>query len=243
MVERQPGDAALAPLRRVGKEAGEDRRLGRHGAVAEGHRLGVDRGAGGELDQGEVGGPGADRPRRALRKVVHGPGLRHGVAEDATETGIGEDQPGAGPLQQAGGAAQVLFHAAQSRRGVEGHRHGTGQQGAEEAGEEVDAGGEDQGHTVAAPDPQRLHAAGGGEGPVPNLPPAEPGGPLGAVDEAQPAVRPAAGPLQPVEEAAGLFRHRASSAPRPSGRPRSRSPPRPPRRGGRGSGSPPRPPG
>jgi len=73
----------------------------------------------------------------ALEQTGHGPGLGHG-----------DQHPGAGVLQDPGVAQQVLLQLGGTGGGIDGHRHPTGQQGAEEAEEVAVVGGQHQGHPI-----------------------------------------------------------------------------------------------
>ena len=110
--------------------------LGDDRPVAEGDRLGVDRGAGGELDQGEVGGRDGDRlrtayprgssptvrqPRAGRASAIASPRMR--LTRESASTRRAPE-----PLQHARRAGQVLGHPAQPHRRVERHRHGAGQE-------------------------------------------------------------------------------------------------------------------
>ncbi len=140
------------------------------------------------------------RPAAQTRLAQDSPSLLHRRTEHAAHPRVGEHQAAAGALHHTGRAPQVLLHTAEAGRRIEGSRHGAGELDAEEGGEEFNPGGEDESHAVAAPDPQGLETGADGQGTVADLGPAEPGGPLGPVHEAQPSLRSASGPLQPVEK-------------------------------------------
>ena len=176
VVEGQPADGdvggAHLDARADGAHVGEDVLMG------QGHAAGLAGASRGVLDEGDVRGRHRDRRRKRLlpgRQVLGGgyrkerrhPRLQQ--ARQALRLAEGNQGPGLGVPQDDRLAAGVFLNLVGAHGGIDGHRNGAGQQGAEEGEEEVAAGGQHQRHRVAAAHPPTRQPAGQAQRPAPQL--------------------------------------------------------------------------
>ena len=96
---------------------------------------------------GERRPPAAAARRACGSRAAAAPG--DGLAQDALDAAVGEDDAGADARHHPRRARVVLGEPPEADRRIERHRHGAGEEGAEEGGEEVGAGREDEGDAVA----------------------------------------------------------------------------------------------
>ncbi|MCY1356146.1 hypothetical protein D9M69_425880 [compost metagenome] len=140
--------------------------------MADHHPLGLPGAARGVLQEGQVLGP----PRGRQAVAVAGAQLghlddraeaRHLRLEQAGEQlglGHGDQQADLGVGEDAGLAQQMLLDLRQAQRRVDRHRHAAGQQGTEEAEQEVAPGRQHQRHPLPGAQAAPLQAAGDAQG-------------------------------------------------------------------------------